>query len=223
MVHLVSTVYRVEHKNSSHSFHLKLDTVATIYYTTNRGCQAQSLTGLMAQLTNTLKGYKQMTPTDVNATTKKVTRTVFDLTLFDDQKLTKDVPLPAKPASLDEALNAVGRDETRLLKLVYEGLVAETVNAAWEDISGYLMVDENGKPGEAYKGNYADEEKGDKINAAILAIAKMQGYDKSLSREKKRELKEAAQDFLKSNPAMLASIQGVSAKPAEPSAEPTQS
>jgi len=46
------------------------------------------------------------------------------------------------------------------------------------------------------------------INAAVLSLAKMQGYSKEQSKEQKKELKDKAREFLRSNPAMLASIQG---------------
>jgi hypothetical protein len=140
--------------------------------------------------------------------TKSVQRTVFDLTAFDDLKLTKEVALPAKPTSIQEALAAVENSTPRLLEIIYEGLIADATSKAWDQIEGFHIVNEDGEAGELYTGKYADEAKGKLINAAILSLAKMQGYDKNLSREKKRELKEKATEFLRSNPAMLQSIQG---------------
>jgi hypothetical protein len=148
-----------------------------------------------------------MTPSNGQAT-RKVTRTVFDLTAFDDVKLEKTVTLPTKPTTLEEALQAAGNDTAKLLDLIHEGLISEAVEKSREDISGFKVVGEDGQATEAYDGKFADEEKGKKINAAILALAKMNGFEKSLPKDKKAALKEKATEFLRSNPAMLAGMQG---------------
>lgn len=147
-----------------------------------------------------------MTPTTA---TKKIQRTVFDLASFDDVKLVKSIPVPAKPTTLEEALAAVGNDSAKLLDVIHNGLVEAAVESARADISGFVIddPDNEGEP-VPYTGAYANEEKVDKINKAVLALAKLNGFEKSLDPEKKRELKEAAREFLRSNPAMLASIQG---------------
>lgn len=147
-----------------------------------------------------------MTPNG-NAT-RRVQQTVFDLVKFDDVKLVKDVILPAKPTSTEEALAACGNDVAKFLNVIHDGLIAEAVERAKDSIEGFKVVGEDGEPGEDYNGKYADEEKGKLINNAILSLAKMQGYDKSLPPERKRELKEKATSFLRDNPAMLATIQG---------------
>jgi hypothetical protein len=167
------------------------------------------------------QGKKKMTPTTA-VTTKKIQRTVFDLQVFDDVKLVKDVPLPKKPEEIQEALDILGSKE-KLLEVIYKGLIAEATDSAWEDIDGFRIVgsigpdkdgnvvytpDADGEPTEPYTGKFADEAKGKLINAAILSLAKMQGYEKSLSKEKKAALKEKATEFLRANPAMLQSIQG---------------
>ena len=172
-----------------------------------------------------------MTPN--GSTTRKVTRTVFDLTAFDDVKLEKTVTLPSKPTTLEEALKAAGNDTAKLLDLIHEGLISESVETARADISGFKVVSEDGEASDLYvrtipvvdqngvpvlnedgtpkteeTGKFADEEKGKKINAAILALAKMNGFEKSLPKDKKAALKEKATEFLRSNPAMLAGMQG---------------
>lgn len=173
-----------------------------------------------------------MTPNGNTPNTKAVTRTVFDLTAFDDVKLTKTMTLPTKPTSIEEALAVLNNDKSALLDVIYEGLVGKAQDAAYADINGFQVIDEDGKPGDLYVrdvpkmnadgtpamnedgtpivehfGKYADEETGKKINAAVLALAKIQGYDKTLAPAKKNELKEKAMNFLRSNPAMLESIQ----------------
>lgn len=191
--------------------------------------QVTDLKVIVNNVNNTRKERKTMTPSNESPKVKRIQRTVFDLNAFDSIKLVKDVEMPKKPESVPEALEMVGGDTNRLLQVIYDGLASDVANKAWEDISGFKLAgtldkDKDGvttftlepkmlsdlkvAPGEEYNGNFADEAKADLINAAILSIAKMQGYDKSLSKDKKAELKEKATEFLRSNPAMLASIQG---------------
>jgi hypothetical protein len=146
---------------------------------------------------------------DQKPATKTVQRTVFDLTTFDDVKLKKEVPLPPKPQSIEEALAAVGNDSSKLLDVIYEGLVGQKMDAEYSDINGFKVVGDDGEIGDEYKGTYADESKTKLINAAVLTFAKLNagGSWDTLSKEKKRELKDNAIAFMRSNPAMLASIQ----------------
>jgi len=153
-------------------------------------------------------GEEKMTPTaEKGQETKRVQRTVFDLAAFDDVKLIKDVPVPSRPESLESALATVGTKE-RLLEIIHKGMVSDATSAAWDDISGFKIVGDDGEAGEDYSGKFADEEKGKLINAAVLSLAKMNGYDKSLTKEKKGELKEKAKKFLRDNPAMIEGMQG---------------
>lgn len=147
------------------------------------------------------------TQTQPNATfTAKVQRTVFDLTAFDDVKLVKTVTLPNQPATLEEALAAVGNDREKLLAVIHEGLIAEAKSSAYDKMEGFSVVSEDGTE-EPYNGRFADEEKGKMINGAILSLARLSGYSKDLPKEQKAALKEKATAFLRDNPAMLASLQ----------------
>lgn len=173
-----------------------------------------------------------MTPNGTN--TAVVTTTVFDLTAFDDVKLTKTITLPTQPTTLDEALAAVGNDKAKLLNVIHEGLIAEAKETARVNMTGFHVVSEEGEvdpleyirdipvvdangvpvlnedgtPKMSQTGKYADEAKGKLINNVILSFAKMNGFSKDLSKEKKRELKEQATAFLRNNPAAIAGIQG---------------
>lgn len=158
---------------------------------------------------------KTMTPNETTTTAAEtavpveyVQKTVFDLLKFDDVMLKKPITLPNRPTTIEEALAAVGNDSAKLLNVIHDGLKADARERAKADMTGFLVVGEDDELGEVYTGKYADEAKGKLINNAILSIAKMQGYDKSLPPEKKRELKEKATTFLRENPAMLATIQG---------------
>lgn len=149
-----------------------------------------------------------MTPQPVKA--NPVTRTVFDLTSFDDVKLVKDFTPPTPVTSVEEALAAVGNDTAALLAVINEGLTQSARDAAYDNIEGFKIVGENGEAGEQYSGKFADESKSKLINAAVLNIAKMfsGGSWDTASKEQKRGWKEQAVEMLRSNPAMLASIQG---------------
>lgn len=137
-----------------------------------------------------------------------VTRTVFDLASFDDVKLSKPFNPPSAPTTLEEALAAVGNDTSKLLSVIHEGLISEARQNAYDAIDGFFIVTEDGVSDTPYTGKFADDEKGKLINNAILALAKINGYEKSLAPEKKKALKDKAISFLRDNPAMLASLQG---------------
>lgn len=147
-----------------------------------------------------------MTPT--TATESKlgtpVTRTVFDLATFDDVKLTKPFVLPEKPSSLQEALALVSNDEAALLNLIYKGVVSKARDEAYANLQGFLTVEDN----EPYAGQCADEETGKKIDNAILALAKVNGYSKDLPKERKDAIKAEVAGFLRANPGMLKGIMG---------------
>lgn len=138
--------------------------------------------------------------------TKTVQLTVFDLTKFDSVTLKKEVSVPSRPESLEAALAACGNDKDKLLSMIHEGMVADAVETARNDVSGFREVTEDGELGEVYTGKFADEAATDKINAIVLAIAKANGYDKSLDKDAKRKVKENARDFIRQNPAMIAGI-----------------
>ena len=149
-----------------------------------------------------------MTPT-TTPTTKTVTRTVFDLEKFDDVKLTKEVQLPAAPASVADALSACGNDESKLLKLIYEGMTSETVETARNDISGFRVVNEDDEPGDSYTGKFADESKSKAINLMVLNTAKVAfGYGKDQTAEQKRASKASAIEAIRSNPAIVKGLAG---------------
>ncbi len=144
-----------------------------------------------------------------------ITRTVFDLATFDDVKLTKPFVLPAKPATLQDALALVGNDETALLNLIFTGVTAQARDAAYENMAGFVTVED----GEAYTGRCADEKTGKAIDGAILALAKVNGYSKDLPKERKDAIKAEVTNFLRANPGMLKGIMGSSAPaPVEPAA-----
>jgi hypothetical protein len=157
-----------------------------------------------------------MTPTQTTEPSQgtagtPITKTVFDLASFSDVLLTKDFTGPAAVTSFTEALMAVGNDNAELLEVINQGLQDRARQLAAADMTGFKQIGEDGEPAsEDYTGKYADGKKIKLINAAVLNLAKMfsGGNWDSCSKEQKRAHRTSATDMLRSNPAMLASIQG---------------
>lgn len=148
-----------------------------------------------------------MTPSNGSTPMTKTTqKTVFDLDLFQDVLLKKEYVEPVAPVSLEAALEAVGNDQSRLLKVIHDGLKAEANSQAYNDKDGWNQTDEEGDIVGPYEGKSASAELGKKIDAAVLTLAKLNGYEKSLSPAKKQELKANAIAFIRSNPAILENI-----------------
>ncbi len=139
--------------------------------------------------------------------TLRIQRTVFDLASFSEVTLKKDVEAPKRPSTPSEALEMVGGSTEKLIDLIYKGLKEEVRNAEYEKIEGFRYVDDNGNLGEPYEGKFADESKQATINAVVLNIAKLQGYNKDMTAAQKEASKEKARSFIRDNPAMIASIQ----------------
>jgi hypothetical protein len=151
-----------------------------------------------------------MTPSTNGTNVAKTQRSVFDVNKFENILLVKEYAEPPKPASLEEALSAVGNDQTKLLDILYAGLRAAAREAAYNDLSGFRVIDEDGEPGEVYEGKPADPSVEKLVKGAVLTMAKLQagGSWESKTADEKRALKVKAAEFIRSNPAMLASFAG---------------
>jgi hypothetical protein len=150
-----------------------------------------------------------------------ITKTVFDLKTFQDVKLEKPFVPPAEPKSLEDALAAVGHDNNKLVQLIHKGMLAEARDNQYDDMTGFIIQSDEGE-GQPYSGTFADESQGKLINAGILTMAKLYagGAWDTKSAEEKKKLKETAAEFIRSNPAMLASFAPTApAAPAAPNVE----
>ena len=138
-----------------------------------------------------------------------ITRTVFDLSAFEEVKLSKPFVAPAKPGSVAEALVLVGNDSEKLLNLIYDGLLAEARDVQSQDIAGFVVEDEEGNE-TPYTGKYADDKKTKIINGAVLNTAKMfaGGSWDSLKLDQKKVFKAQVVAMLRATPAALASLTG---------------
>lgn len=142
--------------------------------------------------------------------TKESQKTVFDLKTFDNVLLKKTYTVPKKPTSIQEVLATMNNDTSALLDLIHAGLIKQVQDATYNSDAndGWFLTDsENNITTTLYTGSYADKNKKAMIDAAVLTLAKLNGYDKSMSAEDKEAKKEAARKFLRENPAMLGGLQ----------------
>lgn len=149
---------------------------------------------------------------------KRIQKTVFDLTKFQNVTLYKDVTTPNKPGSVNDALKLFNNDTEKVLEVFYRGLIAKTMEDAQKPQDGKLVdfhygqgdypLDTKNPLGPVYDGSYADEDKKALINSAVLSMAKMLGYSQDNSADKNAELKAQAMKVIRDNPVMMKSLQG---------------
>ena len=153
---------------------------------------------------------RTMMPTaEVTTQKQTVTKTVFDLSIFDDVKLKKDVQLPAPVTSVEEALAAVNNDAQALIQVINDGLAERAIAVAKKNMDGFVVSEEISmyKEGDPYDGKFAEGDKSKQINGAVLNLAKaMNPSWDTLSADQKRKAKDAVIEMLRANPAMLAGL-----------------
>lgn len=132
--------------------------------------------------------------------------TVTALDTLEEVKLGKKVDF-TDVDSVEAALVAVGNDSAKLLKVINDGLAAETRRLAREDESGWHSYTESGELNGEYTGKIVDS---DKISQLVLTFAKMSGFGPDKTPDQKREIKAKARDKVKrmlaNDPEMLASV-----------------
>lgn len=134
-------------------------------------------------------------------------KTVFDLKLFDDVLLKKRYDAPVPPTSIEEALAMLGNDQKALLKVITDGLASHARETAYNDPTGWMTTDDSGDlTNEPYTGKYADEDAGKKINAVVMSLAKMRGFEKSLPPAEKNKIKDQVKQNLRDNPIFLGDL-----------------
>lgn len=170
---------------------------------------------IMAPETNEVNDQEQNASTEgTQEGVKRIQKTVFDLGTFSNVTLYKDVTLPKKPGSIQEAIASVGNNQEALMDLIFEGLKAKVLAESSDDMTGFCKgtgdypLDMKNPLGEVYSGASASKEKKDLINSAVLGIAKMLGYSSENTSEKNAELKAQAMTIVRGNPVMMKSLQG---------------
>ena len=147
--------------------------------------------------------------TPSNVTTLRTTKSGINLEDFSDVSLYKVVPQVAAVTSIQDALDRLGNDSTKLFEVITDGLNSLAVEKARKDGEGWLQVDENGKDTtETFKGTLVSPEV---LNPVVLMMAKLNhGFDEipksADSAELKRKAKEAALEDIKSSPIVLAGL-----------------
>ena len=154
-----------------------------------------------------------MTPTNGNQTVR-TTKGGISLDDFSDVKLYKDVPAIAPPATVKDALEYLGNDHAKLLKIIHSGLQADAVTTARENESGWLKFDEDGKPtSESFSGSLVS---GEILNPVVLNLSRINPvevvrngktveitWDDAQSPEEKRAVKAATIDMIRTTPRIV--------------------
>jgi hypothetical protein len=155
-------------------------------------------------LAQKVKETREMTDTVV------VKNSVFDLEVFGNVELGKEVVLPDKPESLEQVTHLFSNDKQALLDIIWDGMCAQAKEKAQDDKDGWHQFSEDGNlEPEVYNGKYADAEKKKQIDAMVLNLAKAVGlwtpekWGKEESAKKKEEARQAARKTLFENKALL--------------------
>ena len=152
------------------------------------------------------------------AQTIPVTKTVFDLDIFDEVSLIKNLDfVPAENTS--EVLERIGGDASKMLELLNEGLRAELVRNARSEKSGWhtFELDAEGEETEKVNGPYTGTPADMKaVNSLKLTLAKtVFGFSKEMTKPEKQKAKADAIEMIKSTPAIKAGLQKAAAKEAK--------
>lgn len=125
-----------------------------------------------------------------------VTKEVFDLDQFNEVKIGKEVDYTPL-TDLDQILDKLNNDQERMIKIINSGLVEELKREARSDDNNWHSFDDEGKLNGPYEGTVANPKK---VNVIVLGLAKsVFGFNKDMNRDQKREAKEQAMAFVKSN------------------------
>lgn len=140
-----------------------------------------------------------------------ITDAVFDLDTFEEVTLQKKVLFtPIKDQ--DAALTMLSTDGEKMLRIINKGLEAELRSVEKKNPAGFQVVEDGDLKGE-YTGTPANMAN---VNSLVLTMAKtMYGFSKDLSPEAKRTAKDAAKDFIRSQPAIKENLKKQAAASAE--------
>lgn len=159
------------------------------------------------------------TPNPGTPATVLTTKAGTDLATFDDVKMYKRIPKVAPITSVNQALELIGGDATKLMSLLTNAVQAHSIEAARIDPAGWKVMDEDGKETEeAFTGQLAIPEV---VNPYVLFFAKNEfGFDKSdATPDSRRKAKEDAREYIRTNEVLLNSLKKKSAALAATPAE----
>jgi hypothetical protein len=151
-----------------------------------------------------------MSPTTNNE--YPVQKTVFDLESCEKVTLVKSYTfIPA--ATVQEALERLMNDHDALLNVVNSGLRDVEQTKARNSADGWFVEPEDDEDEKVpFTGSTADAKK---VNSLVLTLAKLQGFAKGISREKKKAIKAAVLETIKNTPALRTMLQGAAESASE--------
>jgi hypothetical protein len=134
-----------------------------------------------------------------------VTKTLFDLSSFEEVTLVKPVEF-MPPATTEEALSRLGGDTAKLMAVIIDGMLSDYKNTLRKTADGWhtFKEDADGEPTSeingVFTGQVADSKK---VNNLKLSLAKsVFGFEKGMAKDAKRAAKEAAAEMIKNTPAI---------------------
>ena len=162
-----------------------------------------------------------------NVTLKQVQKSGTNLDNLEKISLVKDVPVVAEVASIEEALQRVAGDNSKLLGLITAGLQEQAMEQARKDDNGWKLVDEETGEKSDFSGTLVDPAI---LNPVISQYAKQITpatvtrtvknpetgedekvqveifWDDAQTADEKRECKAAALAMIKSQPNVVAGL-----------------
>ena len=133
----------------------------------------------------------------------RVQRSLIDLDSFEKVKLGKEVPFePVTGASmLKDALARLDNDSAKLEAVINEGLKAETRRGLVTDTSvEWRSFNSDGTLNGSFSGSIGDQAK---VNAFVLQMARIHGYDANNTTEGNRKAKADAISLIRNTPMIL--------------------
>lgn len=132
-----------------------------------------------------------------------VTKLVFDLNTMDEVTLVREGEF-TPVASMEEFLQRLGGDTAKVLEVANKGLV-DVAKAELKTSDGqWLQLDEETGATSEFTGTQANKKA---VNNLVLTLAKtLFGFVKEAGREAKREAKEKALNFIRSNEQIKAGL-----------------
>lgn len=150
-----------------------------------------------------------MSPTTGKQT---VQRTVLDLDTFEDVTLQKEFDF-SPVSNVEEAAARLGNDANKLLKVINDGLLAETRREVAKATDGWKVLEDDGTATEDFKGTPANSKI---VNGCVLNLAKtVFGFSKDMTPEQKKAAKVQARELVKSTPPILNGLKKSAALDAE--------
>ena len=108
---------------------------------------------------------------------------------------------------MEDALHRLSNDHAHLLSILQQGLQTEAINAARNDPSGWLVIDDGKDTDQIFEGTLVPDEGSQIVNNLVLSLAKnVFSYNEAKDADERRAAKADARDFIKANETVLAGL-----------------